>query len=180
MLRRLTLPVLLTLVFANSSSAQYIIGTRDDKAIRADSVFRLIDRTDVPGCALGVYENGVIRYARGYGLANLENSVPMSPGTVLDVGSISRQFTAMPMLILEKEGKFKLPEPVRKILREMPAYADGVTWRRALSQTSGLRDLWTMWGQTGRSFAGDTVDALNVIYHSAETNYTPGERYLYT
>src|SRR4029078_8580870 len=51
---------------------------------------------------------------------------------------------------------------------------------RALSQTSGLRDLWTMWGQTGRTFAGDTVDALNVIVHSAEPNYTPGERYLYT
>ena len=60
------------------------------------------------------------------------------------------------------------------------AYADGITWRRALSQTSGLRDLWVTWAQTGRSFAGDTVDALNVIFHSAEPNYTPGERYLYT
>ena len=180
MRRSLFLQGVLSLALATSSSAQYVIGTRDDKAIRADSVFRLIDRTDTPGCVLGVYENGAIRYARGYGLASLENSVPMSPRTVLDVGSISKQFTAMAMLMLEKEGKFKLDDPIRKLFPEMPAYADGVTWRRALSQTSGLRDLWTMWGQTGRSFAGDTVDALNVIYHSAETNYTPGERYLYT
>jgi CubicO group peptidase (beta-lactamase class C family) len=172
--------ILVSLAVSTPASAQYVIGNRDDKAVRTDSVFRAFDRTDSPGCALGVYENGQIRYARGYGLASLEYSVPMSPRTVLDVGSISKQFTAMAMLLLEKDGKLKLDDPIRKLFPEMPAYADGITWRRALSQTSGLRDLWTMWGQTGRAFAGDTTDALNVIYHSAEPNYTPGERYLYT
>jgi hypothetical protein len=62
----------------------------------------------------------------------------------------------------------------------MPAYADKITLRRALSQTSGLRDLYTMMGQTGRTFVGDTVDALRVITRSAEPNYEPGARYLYT
>ena len=180
MRRTLSLQLFLTLALVNPLWAQYVIGNRDDKAVRVDSVFRAYDRTDGPGCAVGVYENGAIRYARGYGLANLEFSVPLSPRTVLDVGSISKQFTAMAMLILEKEGKLSIDDPIRKLFPEMPAYADKVTWRRALSQTSGLRDLWTMWGQTGRNFAGDTVDALNVIYKSAETNYTPGERYLYT
>lgn len=170
------------LSFALSSSAfgQYITGARDDKAARVDSIFRAFDRTDSPGCAVGVYQDGAIRYARGYGMASLEHSVPLSPRSVLDVGSISKQFTAMSMLILEKDGKLSLDDPIRKYFPEMPAYADHITWRRALSQTSGLRDLWTMWGLTGRTFAGDTVDALNVIFHSAEPNYTPGERYLYT
>jgi CubicO group peptidase (beta-lactamase class C family) len=113
-------------------------------------------------------------------MASLEHGVPLSPRSVLDVGSISKQFTAMAMLILEKDGKLSLDDPIRKYFPEMPAYADQITWRRALSQTSGLRDLWSMWGQTGRTFAGDTIDALNVIFHSAEPNYTPGERYLYT
>ncbi|HEX4934191.1 MAG TPA: serine hydrolase domain-containing protein, partial [Gemmatimonadaceae bacterium] len=62
----------------------------------------------------------------------------------------------------------------------MPAYADRVTLRRALSQTSGLRDLYVLWSQTGRAFAGDTIDALRVITRSAEPNYEPGARYLYT
>ncbi len=171
---------LLSFALSTPALAQYIDGTRDDKTARVDSVFRAFDRTDSPGCALGVYQDGAIKYARGYGLASMEHSIPISPRTVLDVGSISKQFTAMSMLILEKEGKFSLEDPIRKIFPEMPAYADRITWRRALSQTSGLRDLWTMWGQTGRSYAGDTVDALNVIFHSAEPNYTPGERYLYT
>jgi len=181
-MRRLVLLLasLASLALSHTASAQYVVGARDDKAMRADSVFRQFDRTDSPGCALGVYQDGNLKYARGYGMASLEHSVPLSPRSVLDVGSISKQFTAMAMLILAKEGKLSLDDPIRKNFPEMPAYADRITWRRALSQTSGLRDLWTLWGQTGRTFAGDSVDALNIITHSAEPNYEPGERYLYT
>jgi CubicO group peptidase (beta-lactamase class C family) len=180
-MRRPLLPaLLLSAALATPAAAQYAIGPRDSLAQRADRVFRAFDRTVGPGCALGVYQNGAIRYARGYGMASLEHGIPLTPRTVLDVGSISKQFTAMAMLLLAQEGKLSLDDPIRKLFPEMPPYADRVTWRRALSQTSGLRDLWTMWGQTGRTFAGDTVDALNVIVRAAEPNYEPGARYLYT
>src|SRR5687767_3134783 len=168
------------LLVASSARAQHIVGVRDVRALRTDSVFQRFDRTDSPGCALGVYQGGKIQYARGYGMANLEHGVALSPRSVLDVGSISKQFTAMVMLMLEKEGKLSLDDPVRKLIPEMPAYADKITWRRALSQTSGLRDLYTMMGQSGRVFEGDTIDALRVITKSAEPNYDPGARYLYT
>jgi hypothetical protein len=82
--------------------------------------------------------------------------------------------------MLQKEGKLSLDDPIRKYIPEMPAYADRITLRRALSQTSGLRDLYIMMGQTGRTFAGDTVDALRAITGSTEPNYEPGARYLYT
>ncbi|MBK7596850.1 MAG: beta-lactamase family protein [Gemmatimonadetes bacterium] len=160
--------------------AQHIIGERDARALRADSVFRRFDRSDAPGCALGVYQDGGLLYARGYGMASLEHGIALSPRSVLDVGSISKQFTAMSILLLQRDGKLSLDDPIRKLFPEMPAYADGITWRRALSQTSGLRDLWTLWGQTGRTFRGDTIDALQVITRSAGTNYAPGDRYLYT
>ncbi len=160
--------------------AQHIVGERDARALRADSVFQRFDRTDSPGCALGVYQDGKILYARGYGMASLEHGVALSPRSALDVGSISKQFTAMSMLMLQKEGKLSLDDPIRKYIPELPAYADKITLRRALSQTSGLRDLYVMMGQTGRTFAGDTIDALRVITHSAEPNYEPGARYLYT
>ncbi|MEI2718680.1 MAG: serine hydrolase domain-containing protein [Gemmatimonadales bacterium] len=160
--------------------AQHVIGERDARALRADSVFRRFDRSDAPGCALGVYQDGRLLYARGYGMASLEHGIALSPRSVLDVGSISKQFTAMAILLLQRDGKLSLDDPIRKLFPEMPAYADGITWRRALSQTSGLRDLWTLWGQTGRTFRGDTIDALRVITRSAEPNYPPGARYLYT
>lgn len=168
------------LVTPNAVRAQDIIGVRDARALRADSVFQRFDHTDSPGCALGVYQDGKILYARGYGMASLEHGVAMSPRSVLDVGSISKQFTAMSILMLQREGKLSLDDPIRKYIPEMPAYADKITLRRALSQTSGLRDLYVMMSQTGRTFAGDSIDALRVITHSAEPNYTPGERYLYT
>jgi CubicO group peptidase (beta-lactamase class C family) len=169
-----------SLLVAPATSAQHIVGTRDARALRTDSVFARFDRTDSPGCALGVYQDGKIQYARGYGMANLEHGIALSPRSVLDVGSISKQFTAMAILMLEKEGKLSLDDPIRKYIPEMPAYADKITLRRALSQTSGLRDLYVMMGQTGRTIDGDTADALRVITRSAEPNYEPGARYLYT
>jgi CubicO group peptidase (beta-lactamase class C family) len=165
---------------SSAAHAQHIVGVRDARAQRADSVFERFDRTNSPGCALGVYQDGKVLYARGYGMASLEHGVALSPRSVLDVGSISKQFTAMAMLMLQKEGKLSLDDPIRKYFPEMPAYAEKITLRRALSQTSGLRDLYTMMGQTGRTFDGDTVDALRIITRSAEPNYEPGSRYLYT
>src|SRR5689334_11205522 len=170
----------LILILPSAAHSQEIVGTRDARAVRADSVFQRFDRTDSPGCALGVYQDGKVLYARGYGMASLELGVALSPRSVLDVGSISKQFTAMSILMLQKEGKLSLDDPIRKYIPDMPPYADKITLRRALSQTSGLRDLYVMMGQTGRTFAGDTVDALRVITHSAEPNYEPGARYLYT
>jgi CubicO group peptidase (beta-lactamase class C family) len=163
-----------------ATHAQHIIGTRDARALRADSVFRAFDRTDSPGCALGVYENNAILYARGYGMASLENGVSLSPRSVLDVGSISKQFTAMAILLLQQDGKLSIDDPIRKYIPEMAAYGDKVTIRRALSQTSGIRDLYILMAQTGRFHRGDSVDALRLITRSAEPNFEPGERYLYS
>lgn len=182
---RLRLPLFVSVLFLctmplSVARSQHVVGTRDARAARVDSIFRPFDRSDGPGCAVGIYQDGALHYARGYGMASLEHGIALTPRSVLDVGSISKQFTAMALLLLERDGRLALDDPIRKLFPEMPAYADGITWRRALSQTSGLRDLWTLWGQTGRFFRGDTVDALRVITRSAEPNYPPGERYLYT
>jgi CubicO group peptidase (beta-lactamase class C family) len=183
MLRRpaaLAAATVAVLALSTAARAQHIIGARDARALRADSVFQRFDRTDSPGCALGVYQDGKVLYARGYGMASLEHGVALSPRSVLDIGSISKQFTAMSILMLQKEGKLSLDDPIRKYIPELPAYADKITLRRALSQTSGLRDLYVMMGQTGQTFEGDTIDALRVITRSTEPNYEPGARYLYT
>lgn len=71
--------LLLFVALPSMSQAQYIIGARDTFTARVDSVFRPYDRTDAPGCAVGVYRDGRIVYARGYGMANLELGVPITP-----------------------------------------------------------------------------------------------------
>src|SRR5258708_37695558 len=81
-------------------------GPRGQKMEAAvDEVFEDLTAPGSPGCALGVYRDGQMIYAKGYGLANVEESVLITPKTVFDIGSTSKQFTAASILLLEKQGK---------------------------------------------------------------------------
>ena len=165
-----------------SLRGQYVIGARDTLTSRVDAVFRMFDRVDSPGCEVGVYRDGRILYARGYGMANLELGVPNTPRTVFDIGSVSKEFAATAVLLLAQEGKLSLSDDVRKYFPEMPGYASGVTIRNLLNHTSGIRDYLTLLNVEGRSFDGvaDTVDFLRLITRSTETNFPIGTRYLYS
>ena len=146
----------LALISASAVSlrAQYVIGARDSLTARVDTVFRTFDRVDSPGCAVGVYRDGRILYARGYGMANLELGVPNTPRTAFDIGSVSKEFTATAVLLLAQEGKLSLSDDVRKYFPELPAYANGVTIRHLLNHTTGIRDYFTLMNAAGRSFDG--------------------------
>ncbi len=165
---------------AAPASAQNIIGTRDSLTSRVDSIFRAFDRTDAPGCAIGVYRDGRILYARGYGMANLELGVPITARTVFNIGSITKQFTATAVLLLEQEGKLSLDDPVSRHFPEMPPYASGITVRQILQHTSGLREVTLAFALAGRSFDFDTLGFLRFITRSAETSFPPGTRHAYS
>ncbi len=92
----------------------------DSIARRVDAVFAEYARPDSPGCTLGVYRDGRLVYAKGYGSANLELGVPLTPASVFDIGSTSKQFTAMSVLLLAKDGKLTLEDDVRKYVPTMP------------------------------------------------------------
>ena len=165
---------------AATARAQNIIGTRDSLTSRVDSIFRTFDRTDAPGCAIGVYRDGRILYARGYGMANLELGVPITPRTAFNIESVTKQFTATAVLLLEQEGKLSLDDPISRYFPEMPPYASGITVRQMLQHTSGLREVWWLSILAGRSFEFDTVDVLRLITRSAETSFPPGTRHAYS
>ena len=147
-----------------------------------DSVFASYDRTDAPGCAVGVYQDGRIRYARGYGLADLEHRVPITPATVFDIGSTSKQFTAATILLLQQEGKLSLDDDVRRFLPELPDYERPITIRHLLHHTSGIRDYIGLMRLAG--IRTDDVstpdDALQMIARQRALNFLPGEEHLYS
>src|SRR5688572_8856841 len=153
-----------------------------DVARRVDSVFVALDKPTSPGCALGIYNAGQVAYTRGYGMANLEHGVPITPQTVFDLGSTSKQFTAMSVLLLEEERKLSLDDDVRKWIPELPRYAKPVTIRHLLHHTSGLRDYLTLMWLRGVNFDGVTTanDAVSIITRQGETNFEPGAEYLYS
>ena len=149
---------------------------------RVDAVFAQWNRTDSPGCAVGVYRGGVIEYARGYGMANLELGVALSPQSIFDIGSTSKQFTAMSIMLLARDGKLSLDDDIRKYVPELPNYGKTITIRHILTHTSGIRDYLTLWGLAGVDDADLTTDddALALIARQRELNFAPGEQWLYS
>src|SRR5688572_10148047 len=94
-----------------------------------DAIFTTWDKKTSPGCALGIFQNGKILYERGYGMADLENDIPITPDTVFYVGSLSKQFTAAAAAMAIQQGHLSADDSVRKWIPELPAYADAITIR---------------------------------------------------
>ena len=96
--------------------------------------------TNTPGCTVGVTVAGKPVLSKAYGMADLEHDVKNNPDTIFEAGSVSKQFTAAAVLLLMREGKLSLDDPVRKYIPEVPDYGAPLTIRHMLTHTSGLRD----------------------------------------
>ena len=181
--RAVAVAITWTLVAFAPATAQRTT-TEADTSVRArvDRIFSQWDRTDSPGCALGVYRDGNIQYGRGYGMANLELGVALSPQSVFDIGSTSKQFTAMSVLLLARDGKLSLDDDIRKFIPELPDYGKTITIRHILTHTSGIRDYLTLWALAGVDDADLTTDqdALDLLSRQRELNFAPGEQWLYS
>ena len=153
---------------------------------KVDYVFADLQKAGSPGCALGIFRDGRILYTAGYGLANVEENVPITPNAVFDIGSTSKQFTAASMLLLEQQGKLSLTDDVRKYIPELPDYSKGaggkITILNLLNHTSGLRDYLSLVHLAGIN--GDSVttdeDALALITRQEGLNFSPGSDWEYS
>ncbi len=151
-------------------------------AQQVDAVFAQWNRQDSPGCALGVYQDGRIAYVRGYGMADLEHDVPITPGSVFYAGSVSKQFTAMAAALAIKQGRLSADDDVRKYVPELPDYGRPITIRHLLHHTSGLRDVNTLMVLAGRrdEDAFDNEAVLHIVSRQKALNFLPGDEYLYS
>ena len=135
-----------------------------------------------PGCAVAVYQDGRILLAKGYGSANLEYGVPITPATPFIVGSVSKQFTAAAIALLVEEKRLALTDDVRKYVPELADHGTPITIDHLVHHTSGLRDWWELVELAGLRF-DDTYavpDVLEMTARQRGLNFTPGERYLYS
>lgn len=182
------LAVVLVLLLAQSAPAQTPAGApafAEDKEARAkkvDELFEKWNKPDSPGCALAIIKDDQIIYKRGYGMADLERGVPISPETVFHVGSISKQFTAMTILMLAQQGKLSVDDDIRKFIPEMPDYGTPVTVRQLLLHTSGLRDQQDLLWLAGwrREDEQTEEDILGLVSRQKELNFKPGEEFGYS
>ena len=147
-----------------------------------DRVFSSFDRRDSPGCAVAIYKDGKILYERGYGMADLEHDVSISPDTVFYIGSVSKQFTAFAAALAIQQGRMGLDDPIRKHLPELDASAQGITIRHLVHHTSGLRDFYTLLAIAGRRQDSlfDNAAVLRLAARQKGLNFPPGDDYLYS
>lgn len=171
--------VLLIIISAFLSGS---INAQTSNMKRVDEIFNEWNKNDTPGCGLGIFQNGKIVYARGYGAANLEYGILNSEHSVFRIASTSKQFTAACIVLLSQEGKLKLSDPLSKFYPEFPSYAKGITVLHLLNHTSGVRDYLTLADVSGIGDDDFYTDAHVEKWLSRQTelNFTPGTEYLYS
>jgi CubicO group peptidase (beta-lactamase class C family) len=150
----------------------------------SQTIDKLFERfgLDSPGCAIGIAQNGKALFAKGYGLADLEHNAPLSPSSPFYMASVSKQFTAMSILLLAEDGKLALTDPVRKYIPELPEYASGITIYHLLTHTSGVRDYLALGFLAGlpAEFVFTDGGMLHMLARQAALNFEPGTDYLYS
>ncbi|MDB4869185.1 MAG: aminopeptidase [Gemmatimonadales bacterium] len=173
----------LTLTLPGIVASQGSSGAADTTARVVDHVFDAWRGTDGPGCALGVSRNGHVVYEHGYGMANLETGTPIRPSSIFHVASVSKQFTAMAVMLLARDGKLSVDDNIRKYVPEIPDYGTPITIRHLLTHTSGLRDQWELIGLSRGRFEENRIteaDVMDIVPRQKALNFTPGAEYVYS
>ncbi|MBV8202652.1 MAG: beta-lactamase family protein [Acidobacteria bacterium] len=134
-----------------------------------------------PGCALAVVVDGRVALARGYGFADLARRLPITPRTVFDLASTSKQFTAACVLLLAESGRLSLDDGVRKYVPELPERDAAVTLRQLLHHTSGLPNYVDLLVKEGKRYEEVTTDgdALAALAAAPELEFAPGTAFHY-
>jgi CubicO group peptidase (beta-lactamase class C family) len=136
--------------------------------------------SDAPGAAALVARDGEVVFLGAVGMADLELDVPLSPGMVFEIGSITKQFTAAAIMMLAEEGKLSVDDPITKHLPEYPAYGDGITIEHLLSHTSGIVSYTGIPGYMESNVQRDvTPDELIDVFKDLPVEFAPGERWAY-
>jgi CubicO group peptidase (beta-lactamase class C family) len=153
-----------------------------DRTDKVDKLFETWDSTVSPGASLAIIHNGEIIYKRGYGMANLEHNVPITPETVFRIGSTSKQFTAACIAILSLQGKISLDDDIRKYMPELPVYDKPITVRHLIHHTSGIRDYLGLAYLSGKSEDDfyTPEDSVAMIARQKGLNFIPGDEHLYS
>lgn len=154
----------------------------DDLApARIDALFAEWNRTDAPGCGVGVSRDGAIVFERGYGMANVERRIPITPATVFDVASIAKPFTAMSIMRLADQGRLRLDDEVWTHVPGWANRADRITIRHLLAHTAGLRDVFLLTELGPPPPAGTNVNEhlQGILARQRGVNFPPGREFSY-
>jgi CubicO group peptidase (beta-lactamase class C family) len=154
----------------------------DVLAARVDSVFAVMSGLEGPGAAVAVVKDGRIVLERGYGSAQLEYGIPITPQTVFHVASVSKQFATLAIVLLAQEGRLSLDDDIRRHLPELHDFGSTIKIRHLVHHTSGIRDQWELLMMAGWRL-DDVItrdQIMAMMRRQRELNFEPGSEYLYS
>jgi CubicO group peptidase (beta-lactamase class C family) len=164
-----------------------------DKSIQVDSLFAPWSGEDTPGVAVLVMKDQKILFKKGFGLENISKKIPITPETVFELCSITKQFTAMAVMMLVERGKLSFSDPLTKFFPAFPDYARKITIRHLLNHTSGLEDYVELLIRSGKidsdfespsdrtdwPFEPTDKDILALLFKQKFLRFIPGDEYEY-
>ena len=176
-LSKYILRIAILLVIANGS----VQGQSNDIERKIDSLFSNYN-SSTPGVAIAIMKDGNIVFKKGYGSANLEYDIPIAPQTVFNIASVSKQFTAFSIYLLEKEDKLSFEDDIKKYFPDLPGYGKPIRIKHLLAHTSGLRDQAALRALAGWHWEdiGTTEQILKLVKKQKELNFETGTAYSYS
>lgn len=135
-----------------------------------------------PGCTAAAVRDGKVIESEAHGVADVNGTAPLGPDTVFNIASVSKQFTAFAILLLEQQGRISLDDSVSRYVPELAHYAAPVKIRHLLWHTGGVREFYTVLTLSGRSLK-DTVtqrDMLEALARQRASSNPPGTHYFYS
>jgi N-acyl-D-aspartate/D-glutamate deacylase/CubicO group peptidase (beta-lactamase class C family) len=155
-------------------------GLPRDAGAQVDAVFAPFTSGESPGAAVMVIRDGEVAYEAGYGYADLEHRVPITPQTNFELASVSKQFTAVAVMILAERGRLSYDDSMVEYLPELARFGDRITIRHLLTHTSGLPDYYDALEQQAGETMPDTEQAMRFLAGWGEPLFPAGERYEYS
>ena len=169
--------LILALCAACATGGKPRVTTDDVRAV--DSLFAAYTGGAVPGASVIVIRDGDVMVRRAYGMADLERRIAATPETDYRLASVSKQFTAMAVMLLAKDGKLRYDQPIRDFLAELPPATRAVTVRHLLNHTSGIWDYEALIPESRTAQLTDD-DVLNLVAARDSLSTPPGTAYCYS
>jgi CubicO group peptidase (beta-lactamase class C family) len=150
-----------------------------DLSARIDKLLSDVYKPGQPGAAVLVKKHGNVILRKGYGFANLELNVPVEPDMVFRLGSVTKQFTAVAVLMLAEEGKLSLQDEVTKFVPDYPTQGKKITVEHLLTHTSGIKSYTDLPEWLPLQRKDMTVAEIIALAKDKPMEFAPGERWKY-
>lgn len=152
------------------------LGQKPDFSELEKVILQEMQETDTPGLAIAIISGDRVVFAKGFGVANIETQVPVTPDTLFQIGSITKTFTATALLTLAAEGKLALDKPIGSYVKGLSPKLSQVTAQQLLSHTAGLKDEPDEYGLHDESALAEYVRSWKDDYCLLE----PGQTFSYS